>query len=249
MTTPAASVLLATRDGARHLDAALASLAAQTLSPLEFVLVDDGSRDGSGERLRAFAARQPCARVVRTNGLGLSGALATAAALAHGELLARHDDDDLSHPERLERQAAHLAAHPLIGVLGTAARIIDDAGREIGAHPVPLGQAAIRRTLRRAPPFVHGSVMMTRAAYQAAGGYRAAFRAAQDYDLWLRMPESVGLANLAQPLYAWRHHPGGVFSRARATQLVYAALARAFAEERRATGADALAALAAAPDA
>lgn len=248
MSAPRVSVLLAVRDGRRHLDAALASLAAQTLADVELVLVDDGSSDGSGEVLRAFAARRPCARVVRTSGVGLAGALAIAATLARGALLARHDADDVSDPQRLERQVTWLAAHPDVGVLGTAARTIGEAGRVIGAHAVPLNARAIARTLRRGPPFVHGSVMMRRDTYEAAGGYRGPFRASQDYDLWLRMAGRTQFANLPEPLYAWRHHAGGVFARARATQLAYAALARGFAEQRRRTGTDDIAALAAAPD-
>ena len=85
--------------------------------------------------------------------------------------------------------------------------------------------------------------MMRRATYEAAGGYRAPFRASQDYDLWLRLGEGAGLANLPDALYEWRLHPGGVFSRARSDQLFYSAVARAFADERRSTGRDSIALL------
>jgi hypothetical protein len=103
---------------------------------------------------------------------------------------------------------------------------------------VPVEPAAIAAALRRGTPFVHGSVVIRREAYEAAGGYRGAFRAAQDVDLWLRMPRGTGFANLPEALYEWRAHPGGVFARARDAQLFYGAAARAFAEERRADGSD-----------
>ncbi len=237
---PLVSILLASRDGERYLEAALESLAAQSYPRLEVVAVDDGSRDRTGAILGTFAARRPDWRVVRTEGLGLAGALALAAGEARGELLARQDDDDLSHPSRIERQAAFLVAHPETAVVGTAAEIIDAAGRRQGAYPVPVRARDIRRMLRRAPPFVHGSVMMRRDVYREAGGYRAPFRASQDLDLWLRLPERAGLANLPETLYSWRLHPGGVFTRERALQLRFAALARAFADERRRHGADSI---------
>jgi hypothetical protein len=60
------------------------------------------------------------------------------------------------------------------------------------------------------------------------------------------MPPATGMANLPEPLYAWRRHPGGVFTRAREEQLFFAALARVFADERAETGADGIEALAAA---
>jgi len=237
---PRVSVLIASRDGERYLEAALDSVAAQTLAGVEIVAVDDGSRDRTGAILEHFAAGHPGTRVLRTEGVGLAAALDRAALEAGGAYLARQDDDDWSAPERLARQAAFLDAHPEVSVVGTAAMIIGPGGEVLRAYPVPLRPAAIRRTLHRAPPFVHGSVMMRADAYRVAGGYRAAFRASQDLDLWLRWPAGAGMANLVEPLYRWRLHPGGVFHRAREEQLRFAALARAFAAERRERGSDSL---------
>jgi len=237
---PLVSVLLASRDGARFLPAALASLKAQTWPQVEIVAVDDGSRDETAAILVRFAASHPRMRVLHCAGAGLAAALARAAREAEGEFFARQDDDDLSRPERLERQVTHLMGHPEVAVLGSAAEIVDERGQRLDDYPIPGDPAAIRRLLRRAPPFVHGSVMMRREAYQAAGGYRPAFLASQDYDLWLRLSEDAVLANLPEPLYAWRRHPGSVFARARARQLFYNAVAREFARERRATGRDAV---------
>lgn len=240
---PLVSVLLASRNGARFLPEALASIASQTYPAIEPVLVDDGSTDGTRAILARFAEAHPEARVLHTNGIGLAAALALAAREARGAYLARHDDDDRSHPERIARQMSFLEANPEVGVLGTAAHMIDGEGRRIGSHPVPLTSDEIRHVLRRAAPFVHGSVVMRQEAYEAAGGYRGAFPASQDYDLWLRMAPRTGLANLAEPLYEWRLHDAGVFSRARGDQLFYAAVARAFADERRDAGSDSVALL------
>lgn len=237
---PLVSVLLSSRNGARYLGEALESLAAQSYPELEIVAVDDGSDDETPSILERFAARHGRTRLLRCEGIGLAAALHRAAGEASGALLARQDDDDLSSRERIERQVRFLHVHPEVGVVGTAATRIDEAGRTIGPYPVPRDPASVAAALRRGTPFVHGSVMMRREAYDAAGGYRAAFLAAQDVDLWLRMPREHHLANLAEPLYAWREHPGGVFARARDRQLFFAATARAFAEERRGGGPDSI---------
>jgi glycosyltransferase involved in cell wall biosynthesis len=241
---PLVSVVLASRNGERYLAESLASLAAQTWPHVELLLVDDGSTDSTGPLLERFAAVHPNARVFHAAGVGAAAARALALAGARGEFLTLQDDDDRSHPERLERQVRHLLAHPGIQLLGTAAETIDEEGAVVAGYPVPLGQDAIARTLRRAPAFVHGSVMMRRDAYRAAGGYRAPFRAAEDYDLYLRMPAGAGLANLPEPLYAWRRHAGNSFARARNDHLFFLAVARAFRDERAATGRDSIEALA-----
>ena len=245
---PLVSILLASRNGSRYLEESLASLAAQTYPEIEIIAVDDGSNDRTPEILSSFARKHPRTRVIRTEGVGLAGSLALAATHATGSLLARQDDDDRSHPERIARQVERLESAPGLAALGTAATMIDAHGDPLRAYPVPTAPDEIHRTLRRATPFVHGSVMMRRAAYEHAGGYRAAFRASQDYDLWLRFGAGERLANLPEPLYEWRLHPSGVFSRARRDQLFYSAVARAFADERRSTGSDSCELLASTPE-
>lgn len=245
---PLVSVILASRNGERFLPEALAGLAAQTWPYVELLAVDDGSTDGTRALLERFAAARAMARVLHTEGVGPAAARALALEQARGAFIAVHDDDDVSRPERLERQVHHLLAHPGTALLGTAADIINEFGARVGPHPVPFGPQAIRRTLRRAPAFVHGSVMMRRAAYEAAGGYRAPFRAAEDFDLYLRLPADMDLENLPEALYAWRRHPGNSFARARADHLFFLATARAFHAERLATGRDSIALLAGAAD-
>jgi glycosyltransferase involved in cell wall biosynthesis len=243
---PAVAVVLASRDGALHLPDALASLAAQTLAPAEVLLVDDGSVDGTPALFEAFAREHRQARVLRAGGVGPAGARDLGIREARSPLIAIQDDDDLSRPERLAREAAFLAAHPEVGLVGSAADVIDPDGRAIEPYPVPTTPAGIRRMLRRAPPFVHGSVMMWRDAYLAAGGYRAAFAVSEDFDLYLRLAERTALANLPERLYAWRRHPGNTFARRRGEHLMYAALARALAWERAHGHGDSLAAWSAA---
>jgi len=245
---PLVSVALASRNGERFLPEALASLAAQTWAHVELIAVDDGSSDRTGELLERYAEGRPLARVLHTGGVGPAAARAQALAGARGTFFAVQDDDDVSHPERLERQVRHLLAHPGTALLGTAADVIDESGARVSPYPLPLEPPAIRRTLRRAPAFVHGSVMMRREAYAAAGGYRAPFRAAEDYDLYLRMPADAVLETLPETLYAWRRHPGNSFARQRGDHLFFLATARAFDAERRATGRDSVPLLASSVD-
>lgn len=246
--TPLVTILLATRDGARFLPEALDGIDGQSYRPLELVAVDDGSTDATGEILRAFAADRAWVRLLRAEGVGAAGARAIAFESARGALIAIHDDDDWSRHDRIERQVAYLAEHPDVGVVGSAAEIIDAGGKTLAPYRVPLEEAQIQRVIKRASPFVHGSVLLRREAYEAAGGFRAPFRCAEDYDLFLRVPRRFALANLPEPLYRWRLHGGNSFMRQREKHLEYQAIARAFAAERDERGTDSVDLLASAPD-
>lgn len=208
MSTPAVSVLVGVHDGAPWIGDAVASVLAQTLADLELIVVDDGSGDATPELLAAV--RDTRLRVERQARGGLTRALVRALGLARAPLVARLDADDVALPERLARQRAFLDAHPDVGVLGSAAREVDAAGREVAVVRPPESDGAIRRMLIRRNPFVHSSVMMRRAAVERAGGYDVSLPVAQDYDLWMRMSRLVGLANLPDVLVVRRLLPGRV---------------------------------------
>jgi glycosyltransferase involved in cell wall biosynthesis len=237
-TLPLVSVVLASRNRARYVDQALDSLARQTYTRLEILLVDDGSTDGTSRRLEDFAHARSGTVLLRTEGIGPAAARARAFEIAQGELLGLQDDDDRSHPERIARQVRHLIEHPEIVLLGTAADIIDERGDVVGRYPLRFTSIGIRRQLRRGSPFVHGSVLMRRDAYRRAGGYRAAFTVAEDLDLYLRIASIGELANLHEPLYAWRLHSDNTLARSESAHVFFPAAARAFEHERRRTGGD-----------
>jgi glycosyltransferase involved in cell wall biosynthesis len=224
VASPAVSVLMSSYNAGGWLDAAVRSVLDQTFGDLELIVIDDGSTDGSASRLRAIG--DPRLRVERQPRAGLTRALIRAAALARAPLLARLDADDLSAPDRLARQVAHLGAHPEIGLLGTAAREVTADGRECGVVRPPEADRALRRTLIRRNPFVHSSIVMRRDLVERAGGYDATFPVAQDYDLWLRLSELTRLANLPDVLVTRRLVPERVSAHREAERLHAEARAR-----------------------
>lgn len=205
---PAVSVLMAVRDGAPWVAEAVDSVLAQTAGDLELVVIDDGSTDATAALLGAI--RDPRLRVERQDGQGLTAALNRALGLARAPLLARLDADDLALPERLALQRAFLAAHPEVGLLGSAAREVDAGGRELRVVRPPQDDAALRRALIRENPFVHSSIMLRRALCEQAGGYDASLPVAQDYDLWMRLSRMTRLANLHEVLVVRRLLPGRI---------------------------------------
>jgi hypothetical protein len=118
----------------------------------------------------------------------------------------------------------------------------------IGRVAPPTDPVKLARHVRRGNPIVHSSVMMRADAVRRLGGYRKAFAAAEDYDLWLRMAERGGIANLPERLVALRRHDASVSRRNAVQQAFSVRLAQRSAATRRAGASDPVAALAEPPD-
>lgn len=210
---PAVSVLMAVRNGEPYLSAALESLSRQTFTDFEIILVDNGSTDATPQLIETWRQREPRLRTTDCATPCLSRSLSLAASLARGRYLARLDADDIAEPHRLARQVAEMEADPELVLLGSQARIIDAAGRRHGRRRALLHDGELRKRLIEECAFVHSSVIMRRAAFEAAGGYRASLRAGEDYDLWTRMAAVGRIANLAEPLVQYRIHPKSLTKR------------------------------------
>jgi glycosyltransferase involved in cell wall biosynthesis len=246
--TPAVSVIMPARNGAEWLAVAVASVRAQEFGDFEFLIVDDGSADGTAAMLSGFAAADPRIRLIRQPPQGIVVALNNAIAQARAQYLARLDADDRARPDRLGKQFAFMQAHREIGLIGTFAERIDTAGNVVGRLTPPTDPARLARVLARTNPFVHSSVMMRTALVRRLGGYRAAFRAAEDYDLWLRIAEAGGIANLADYLTEYRWHSTNLSRRDAVRQSFSVRLAQRSAAGRRSGAGDPADALTAPPD-
>ena len=239
MTRPQVSVLTAVHNGERYLEESVLSILGQRFTDFEFIVVDDGSTDGTAACLERLRSREPRLIVVHQPHRGLTPSLNAAVRIARGTYWARHDADDVSPPDRLERQLQYLATHPTVGAVGCGGDVIDAWGAVVCRLPVQCGIPAVRRQLMRLNTAVfHSSVMMRPEAFERAGGYREAFPVAQDLDLWFRMAEHDDLDNLPGMAFRWRLSPSGVYATRREFQLKYSGIAMVFARERRTHGVD-----------
>jgi Glycosyl transferase family 2 len=233
--TPAISVIMSVFNNAPHLDAAIGSICAQTFTDFEFLIVNDGSTDGSGAIIDEWASRDSRIRPLHQDNHGFIYSLNRMIAEARAPWLARMDGDDISYPERFAEQMAWLSDNPGYAIVGTQIDLIDDRGQPAGiANRVPQTPAQFEAVREHGPLMMHNSVLMGRDVVQAIGGYRAAFRHAEDYDLWLRTMEQMPMANLAQALVAYRQSPSQVSYRHVVEQRINAAVAFEAGEERRA---------------
>jgi glycosyltransferase involved in cell wall biosynthesis len=221
-------------NGARWLPAAIKSIQEQTLADFEFVIVDDGSTDETGDILLRNADEDRRIRVQSQEHIGITAALNRGCNVAQCRFIARMDADDIAHPERLRKQVAYLEGHPEIGAIGTWARVIDEGERETGELTPATEPAALRAYLLKQNPFVHSSMMISADLLRRVGAYRRALEGAEDYDLWLRISERAKLANLPEFLMSYRRYATSADRAAGLRRLFAARLARISATERRA---------------
>lgn len=203
----AVSVLLPTYNRAAQLERAVRSILDQTLPALECIVIDDGSTDGSAERLEALGDARLIVLRQAAQG-GISTALNRGLAVARGRYLARMDSDDTSRPQRLERQVAWLEAHPEIAVCGTAVRRVNEAGRELGRWPAGGADEQIRAGLFFGNQLAHPSIVARRGL--PGFFYRPETEPAEDYDLWLRLSRTHRFHTLAEPLLDYCEHAGAI---------------------------------------
>ena len=233
---PRVSVVTAVYNGEEYLRQSLESILGQRDVEFEFIIVDDGSTDRSPEMLAEMACQDPRVRLFRQPNLGLTAALICGCSKATGEFIARHDADDISLPGRLQSQADLLARDHQCAFVSCWSRAIGPCDEFLYEEKRTRDPLKLRGDLvsGKRGPAGHGSVMFRSSAYEAIGGYREAFRVAQDYDLWLRLIEVGTYRCLPELLYAYRVAEHSISAHRRDAQQSLSNVARSCYEARQA---------------
>lgn len=225
-TAPALSVIMSVYNGGRFLDESVRSILAQHFTDFEFLILNDGSTDASSMMLQKWAATDSRIRLTERENQGLVASLNQLIESARAPLLARMDCDDIALPDRFSVQMAYMNAHPEIGISGTNTHDLTDDGRIIVAtDSYPLTPAGAVERLRDGPALCHPAAIMRTELIHNLGGYRAAFRHAEDYDLWLRASRSALIANTPERLLLYRRSEGQISQKHAVEQAKAAAIA------------------------
>ena len=223
---PSVSVALCTYNGAAFLEEQLRSILDQSLLPTEIVVSDDGSSDGSAELvLSVFGAWQALhpgvvvrLRVLRNDApLGVTANFEQALSACTGDLIALSDQDDVWHPDRLDRVVSAFQGRPSLQLLHTDARLVDADGLPLGATLLDtLGVSAADRDAVRSGRgidallrrnVVTGATMVVR---RELVGRARPFPASWVHDEWLAMVAAASgeMDLLDEALVDYRQHAG-----------------------------------------
>jgi glycosyltransferase involved in cell wall biosynthesis len=199
-------------NAADTLDETMQSLLDQTYTNFEIVVVDDGSSDGTLEKLNLWAKRDGRVKVLARDHEGIIPALNAGLGVCRASYVARMDADDRAHPERLERQVEMLEADPGLAVCATLVegfpkdkvregfRIYIDWLNQLVSHE------AITREIFIESPLAHPSVAFRKRWVEQVGGYHE-HGWPEDYDLWLRLYlAGARFGKVPEILVYWREH-------------------------------------------
>lgn len=204
------------RDNPTWLKLALDSVYNQSFPPKEVIIVQDGFishdlstiiNDFSFEKKNVISLIKP-----QNQGLGL--ALRDGLAYVSTRWVARMDADDISLPNRFEKQIRYLKRHPNVKLLGgQICEFKEDPHKIVNRRIVPCNMLDIAKFIKWRNPFNHMTVMMEVESVKRAGNYRK-FRGFEDYDLWNRMlttgcifhnlPDNLVLARVNNAMYKRR---------------------------------------------
>ena len=189
---------------------------AQTLSPLEVIVVDDGSIDDTQQKLAGYGSR---IHYVYQKNRGVNAARNLGIQLSRGDWIAILDSDDAWHPQKLERQ---LIIHKLFPDI-VASSTTGTAYPGSGSLPVPTvtysGTPQLQRMslqdLLYGIHFSGGSgALIKRECFKIVGNFDELLRGAEDLEMWCRIANQFTIARLLEPLTVVRSHPASVSSQA-----------------------------------
>lgn len=204
---PRVSVLMTVYNGMPYLPAAVESVLEQTFADFEFIVVNDGSTDGTADYLAGVT--DPRLRVLYQENAGTAVAANHGLEYCRGEYTARMDADDVSLPHRLQTQVDYLDQHPRVGL--------------VGAQMAPLGAAGVGPSLNLPTThddifaammdgrhgLAHACILLRTQLLKQLGGYWKV--PLQDaWDMMIRMGEVAELANIDHVLHHYRVHIGSL---------------------------------------
>ncbi len=207
MPRPLASIVIPAYNAERYLGEAIESALAQDYSPLETIVVDDGSIDGTAAVARSY----PEVQLIVQENTGPAAARNRGFAASRGEFVAFHDADDTLPPEKLSVQVGEMLAEPAVGCVLAEQELLIEQGAELPfwaeGSDVPTVMPAKPEELADEPDVHTMTMVVRREVFEQVGGFDEEMRAAEDFDWMLRAAEQgIEIRRLPRILLRRRVH-------------------------------------------
>ncbi|HRY63382.1 MAG TPA: glycosyltransferase [Patescibacteria group bacterium] len=196
----------------KYLREALESMLNQTLADFEFIIIDDASTDETQKIIKEYAAKDTRIKLISNPiNLGLTKSLNIGLNQAQGEYIARLDADDLSEPERLQKQYDFMEAQPEYALVGSWVKIIDQDGQELAEKKPPPDTKLIKFSFIFGKPCLwHSSIFFRRDKIAQIGNYNEEYKYSQDLNLYVRLLKKGKITNVPEFLTKHRLHADSI---------------------------------------
>lgn len=182
------SVIMPVYNAEAYLDEAIQSILKQTYNNFEFIIINDGSTDKSLELIKEYEKEDERIILISRENRGLVASLNEGIQKSNGKYIARMDADDISLPERFERQIIHMKSQDL-DICGGNFLSINSQGFLMSLHLTPQSNDLCVLSMVSKVPFAHPTVMIKKKflnKHNLKYG-QSKYKRAEDFDLWIRM--------------------------------------------------------------
>jgi len=206
------SVIIPAYNRAEYIQQTVESVLNQTYSPIEIIVVDDGSSDGTFELLTEYGERLRLLTHAGRENRGQSAAINLGMRHASGKYLAILDSDDFWAPNKLEVLVPFLEKNPDVGLVYSNGYGVSASG-EIRYEFLPRDHRETNdpnRVLLDCYTLLPNNSVVRKDVIDGVGGFEETFRAAQDHDMLIRLAEHTKFAFLPDFLFYYRRHPDSI---------------------------------------
>lgn len=193
-------------NGEKYLDEAIKSILDQSFSNFEFIIINDGSTDGTMKLLEYYKTKDSRIKLITRENKGLIYSLNEGLSIAKGKYIARMDADDISLSNRFDEQYYFLEKNGEVGVCGTWVEVFGD-GIKTKRWVMPTNDNVLKSTLLYSVPFAHPTVMMRKSLVVKNNlRYNSNYKNAEDYKFWIDISKCTVFANVPKVLLRHRWH-------------------------------------------
>lgn len=208
---PLISIVMPVFNGSRFLSEAVESILNQTYKNIELLIVDDCSKDDSWKIIKGFQKQYPgiikAVRLKKNRNSAGNGAVNAVLKKLKGKYYARMDADDISYPQRIEKQVEYMEKHPEVILCGTQGKIINEYNEIVGNKDFPCRHEEIYNNYFIFHPVLHPSIMVRLSMIPDKSKiYEEKMGVNDDYYTFFKLLQFGKFANLPEYLVGYRLH-------------------------------------------
>lgn len=229
---PTISVILPAYNAAPYIAQAIDSILKQTFKDFELIIVDNCSTDKTWHIIQSYVTKDNRIRAYQNDeNLGVAGNRNQGINLAEGKYVAWQDADDISYPQRLEKQYHFMEANPKVGIVGGFLQFFDETGY-LSIRKYAPDDTNLRKTVFRYSPVALPATMIRKRCLDELGDYAVEHAPAEDLEMALRIGSRYQLANLQEVVLDYRQTPHSVtFNSLKKMELETLAVRKKYAQD------------------